>query len=116
MLNGSLPLSHPPRALRARQCVGFLERSRGLLFRRRLAQDEALLISPCSSIHMFGMLYSIDVAFVDAAGAVIKVVSNVRPFGAAACRGAASAWEFAAGSCETLGIEPGVRLSFIPNE
>lgn len=102
--------------LRARQCESFLERARGLLFRTRLAHDEALLIAPCSSIHMFGMFYAIDVAFVDSTGKVLRVAAQVPPFGAAACRGAAAAWELAAGACKNFGIEPGVRLSFVPHE
>jgi uncharacterized protein len=116
MLEGTLLLSHTTHVLRARRCVGFLERGRGLLFRPPLAQDEALLISPCSSVHMFGMRYPIDVAFVDAMGAVMRVRSKLPPFAVVACRSAAAAWEFAAGACKTFGIEPGVQLSFIPDE
>jgi uncharacterized membrane protein (UPF0127 family) len=116
VLVGSLHLANGARALRARKCEGFFERARGLLWRPRLASDEALLIAPCSAIHMFGMVYPIDVAFVDANGVVILVSSKVRPFGAVSCRAAAGAWEFVAGTCKNLGIEPGVRLSFTPND
>jgi hypothetical protein len=116
MRSGTLTCDTGKATLSARQCEGFLERARGLLFRRRLAADEALLIAPCSSIHMFGMFYAIDVAFVDSAGKVLQVAARVPPFGAAGCRGAAAAWELAAGACKNFGIEPGVRLSFVPHE
>lgn len=73
------------------------------------------MIEPCGSVHMIGMTYPIDVAFVDLGGAVLKLVPALPPFGLAAARGAHAVWEFAAGACEKLGIRPGVRLSFVPD-
>jgi uncharacterized protein len=112
MIDGFLHIDGSYSRIAARRCDSFLERARGLLLRPRLGAAEALLIEPCSSVHMFGMTYAIDVAFVDRAGVVQKVVSRLPPFGLAAAAGAHAAWEFAADSCEGLGIRPGVRLSF----
>lgn len=46
----------------------FLTRLRGLLFRRMIAENEALLIRPCDSVHTFGMKYEIVVVFLDCKG------------------------------------------------
>ena len=61
----------------------FWRRSLGLLFRRGLPAGAGLWIVPCSSIHMFGMCFSLDVLFLDAELRVVKIVRKVRPFGMA---------------------------------
>ena len=43
----------------------FWKRLRGLLGTREWPEGNALLISPCNSVHMFGMKYCLDVLFVD---------------------------------------------------
>ena len=85
----------------------FAARLLGLLARVRLTVDEALYLAPCSSIHTLFMLYSIDVAFVDRGGRILRVVHDLKPFRAAWCRGAYGAVEFAAGAAERHGIQPG---------
>ena len=42
---------------------GYLGRLRGLLGRRSLAPGDGIVISPCSSVHMFFMLLSLDVVY-----------------------------------------------------
>jgi uncharacterized membrane protein (UPF0127 family) len=56
------------------------DRMRGLLDRDGLELGEALVISPCNSVHMFGMTFALDVVFVSAAGAVVRVLENLRPW------------------------------------
>jgi hypothetical protein len=58
----------------------FLSRLVGLLGRKSLADDQGLLISPCDSIHTFGMLFSIDAVFIDREYKVVKVCEAVKPF------------------------------------
>lgn len=55
----------------------FAEKLKGLLG----TQDDAAPIAlfNCHAIHTFGMTYPIDVAFVSAAGRVLKVARNVAP-------------------------------------
>ena len=53
---------------------------RGLLGRAGLGPGEALIITPCQSIHMLFMTFAIDVIFVDALGKVVGVCPNIRPF------------------------------------
>ncbi|WP_407067690.1 DUF192 domain-containing protein [Marilutibacter alkalisoli] len=84
-------------------------RLRGLLFRPPLANDgsEALLISPCASIHTFGMSYPLDVVFLDRAGSVLGVRERIRPWRACMQKGARSVIEFHAGAVQRLSIRPG---------
>ena len=52
-------------------------RMRGLLFTP--GTDDVMVLMPCHDIHTFGMSYAIDVAFLDAAGKVVRTVRDVLP-------------------------------------
>ncbi len=54
-------------------------RIRGLLGRAGLAEGEALLISPCPSIHMWGMKFALDAVFLDAQGIVVDLAEDLKP-------------------------------------
>ena len=83
---------------------------RGLLGRRDLPQGEGILLRPAGSIHTFFMRFSIDVVFLSEAGVVLCIAAAVRPWRIAACRGARSALELAAGESERHGLEVGQTL------
>lgn len=53
-------------------------RARGLIG-TTLGEGEGLLIRPCRAVHMFGMKYSIDVAFLDAGSQVVATYIELRP-------------------------------------
>jgi uncharacterized membrane protein (UPF0127 family) len=53
---------------------------KGLLGKRRLQHDDGLWVIPCQGIHTIGMLFSIDVLFLDADLKVIHMVENLSPF------------------------------------
>ncbi len=57
-----------------------LTRFVGLLGRRGLAPGHGLLIVPSNGVHTLGMLFPIDVVFLDAASRVVKLRENLRPF------------------------------------
>lgn len=40
---------------------------------------EGLLLTPCRSVHMYGMRYPLDVAFLDAEGAVVAAYRRLAP-------------------------------------
>lgn len=87
----------------------FFSRFRGLMLRSGLGPGSALLIEPCSSIHMLFMRFPIDAVFLDDGGRVLKVVHRLRPWiGVAASRSARAVIELPAGAAE--GLEPGDRL------
>jgi uncharacterized membrane protein (UPF0127 family) len=87
-----------------------LSRMRGLMGRATLEPGEGLLLRPAPSIHTFFMRFAIDVVFVDAEMSVLRVVSNLRPWRAAACRGARAALELPAGEARRRGVVTGRRL------
>lgn len=68
----------------AREAQGFRARLVGLLGRSSLAPGEALVLSPCTSVHTAFMRFSIDVLYVNRDGQVIKVVPEMKPFRASA--------------------------------
>jgi uncharacterized membrane protein (UPF0127 family) len=55
------------------------ERRQGLLGRQSLAEDEGIYIVPCQWIHMFGMKFPIDAAFLNSEGRVLAVHHDLRP-------------------------------------
>ncbi len=56
-----------------------VSRIRGLLGRDGLAEGEGLLISPCPSIHMWGMKFALDAVFIDSEGVVVDLVEDLKP-------------------------------------
>ena len=58
----------------------FKSRSIGLLNRKSLDENEALLIKPCNSIHTFFMKFPIDVVFLDKKGKVVKIKESMQPW------------------------------------
>jgi uncharacterized membrane protein (UPF0127 family) len=75
----------------------FWSRLKGLLGTASLPSGQGLLITPCNSIHMFGMQYAIDVVFLDTNFRVLKVLHTFPPGQAAACTGSAHVLELPAG-------------------
>lgn len=82
-------------------------RLRGLLGCPSPKPAEALCISPCSSVHMFFMRYSLDVVYLNKAGEIIKIVNRLKPWRVSQCWGAQKVLEFRAGEIEALGLQVG---------
>jgi uncharacterized membrane protein (UPF0127 family) len=100
----------PAGVLRVRVADSFVTRALGLLVGKPLAAEEGLLISPCASIHTFGMRYPIDVVFLDRQGNVLRVCDDVRASRLRWARGARGALELRAGTAAKHGLAPGCRL------
>ena len=64
-------------------------RLRGLLGREALSAGEGLILRPCRAIHMRGMAFPLDVAFLDRSGAVVAAYHSIPP-------GARTRWHKAA--------------------
>jgi uncharacterized protein len=69
----------------------------GLLGTPDLAPEEGLWITPCRSVHTWGMRAAIACAFVDGDGRVLRVVDPLAPRRSAGARGARSVLEARAG-------------------
>ena len=81
-----------------------MARTVGLLGTRDLAVGEGVWIRRCGSVHTMGMAVAIDVAFLDAADGVLRVVSALGPRRMARQRGATSVVESTAGSLSGLRV------------
>jgi uncharacterized membrane protein (UPF0127 family) len=68
-------------------------RLRGLAWRRRSRAGPGLLIPRCRSVHTFGMLFRLDVYFLDAEGRVVRATRSVAPCRVIGCRAAADVLE-----------------------
>ncbi|MGG1684392.1 DUF192 domain-containing protein [Pseudalkalibacillus sp. NRS-1564] len=97
--------------LRVLKADTFIKRLKGLMFRKTPLQHEALLITPCNSIHMCFMFFSIDVVFLNEENEVVKVVQSLKPWGfIAPVKGAKSTLELPKGSIEEHAIKSGEFL------
>jgi len=67
-----------------------MARLRGLLGRMRLRSDEGLWVIPCQGIHTFGVLFPIDVVYLDEKLRVIHLIEHLGPFRIASLRRHAS--------------------------
>lgn len=89
------------------------QRLRGLLGRSPLRAGAGLLLRPCRAVHMFGMGYPVDVAFVDRWGLVVAVYHRLAPGQRSRWhQGAACALELPAGTLAMTGTREGDRLAW----
>jgi uncharacterized protein len=86
-------------------------RRRGLLGRDGLAENAAILIAPCNSVHTFFMRFTIDVVFAARDGRVLKVCRGLKPSRIAASLRAFTAIEFDSAARATENLRPGDRLA-----
>lgn len=92
-------------------------RLRGLLGRGPLAEGGGLVIEPCKAVHMYGMKYSLDIAFVDDRGEVLAIYPELAPGARTAWHGPARrAVELPAGKLSQTGTVVGDRLTCEPSE
>lgn len=97
------------RCLQVEVAATFKARGKGLLGRDSLPEWQALLITPCSSIHMIGMRMPIDAVWLDRQLRVKRVDQTVPPgVHFRTCLRAHAVLEMAAGAAE--GILPGDQL------
>ena len=91
----------------------FFSRLVGLLSRKQLGPDEALLIVPCTSIHTIGMRFTIDVVFLDKDNKVLGISLHVKPYRMRwAPKGTVSVLEVSDGNVNSTGIHLDDTLLF----
>lgn len=110
MITLRLEVNHRRRGVLVGVCESELERARGLLFRRRLREHEALRIPRCRAVHTVGLWYPIDVVFCALDGTILNIVPRLAPFRSAVQLAAVEVWELPSGGAERLGLQPGDRL------
>jgi len=90
-------------------------RLRGLLGHGPLRDGAALMIVPCQAVHMIGMRFPLDVAFLDEGGSVVAVYHQLQP-------GSRSGWhrmariavEMRAGTLARTGTQAGDVIEWRP--
>lgn len=103
--------ARPAALLQAEIAETFLERFRGLMLHPPLPPGHALLLAPCSGVHMCWMRFAIDVIYLDKDRKIMKIVPRLRPWiGFSACPGARAVLEMTAGEAARLGLAPGQVL------
>ncbi len=99
-------------ASNARMATSHWARFRGLMLAGKLAPGEALIIEPCSSIHMMFMRFSIDAVFFDRDRKVTKVARGVRPWIGLAFGGKGAKGVIEMRKGEAAALQPGSTLRF----
>ena len=88
------------------------KRRTGLLKHTKLEPGEGLWISPCESVHSFGMKFAIDLVYLDRKKKVRKIRKKMVPRRVSACLTAHSVLELPVGAIEASRTEPGDQLEF----
>lgn len=101
---------------RVRLADKWWSRLRGLLGRSPLSAGEGLMLVPCRAVHMFGMRYPVDVAFLDGAGTVVATYHRLAPGSRSKWhRRAVAALEVPAGTLATTETGAGDALTWHPS-
>jgi uncharacterized membrane protein (UPF0127 family) len=91
-------------------------RLRGMLGRPAPARGEGLLLTPCTSVHMYGMRFPLDVAFLEMSGAVVAMYHSLAPGSRTGWhRNAAHALELPSGTLQESGTTVGDVLIWSPS-
>jgi uncharacterized protein len=113
MIRGSLARANADCVIKnVCKTTNFFERMCGLLGTHKLKVDEGLLIAPCSSVHTFGMRYTIDILFLDKQLTIIKTVKSLKPWRMAASNASNMVLELADDSINKLQLKPGQQLEW----
>jgi uncharacterized membrane protein (UPF0127 family) len=88
-------------------------RLRGMLGRPAPQPEEGMLLIPCRAVHMWGMQYALDVAFLDREGHVVAAYPGLPPGGRTRHhREARAALELAPGTLARTGTRVGHQLEW----
>jgi hypothetical protein len=94
----ALPSRFLPGGLRVAEARGAVARLRGLAGLAELPGDRALHLARCRSVHTFGMRSALDLIWLDADGAPVRVDRDVPPRRLRLCPRARSVLECRAGT------------------
>lgn len=92
----------------------FLKRFLGLMFRKSMGKNHALLITPCNAVHTFSMKFAIDVVYLDADGVILKIDEAMKPRKIGkTVKGGRSVLELNAYAARRLGLHTGNKLFIV---
>jgi uncharacterized membrane protein (UPF0127 family) len=112
LITGKLIAASDGRILlsKAYKTTTLLDRLRGMLGRPEPTVDQAMVITPCNSVHMLFMRYALDIIFLDAEGTVLSLRSPLLPWKMAADMRAKQVVELRSGMVTALAITSGMQL------
>jgi uncharacterized protein len=87
----------------------FWQRALGLLGRRGLPQDEGLYFPSTRSVHTLGMMFAIDVVYLDSDEVIVAIHRSVKPFRISWCFNAQNVCELAQGGASRFGLQEGQK-------
>ena len=103
-----------PVVLRACAAEGFFRRLFGLMFKKSLDPQDALIFGYAILIHTCFMRFPLDVVFIDKNKKVLKVYEGLKPWRIAGCMRACLTLELALGTIKRASIQAKDTLEFIP--
>lgn len=89
----------------------FIRRFFGLMYRKTMAKNHGLLLSPCNQIHTFGMNFAIDALFLSTDYVIIKIEESIKP--RKVCKTVKDAryvLELCGGTAKDVGLKVGDKL------
>lgn len=91
----------------------FRSRLVGLLNKSSLNEQEAMWFDDCSSIHMLGMKFSIDVIYLDSNNRIVKMVESLKPWRCSFSFNAKKVVEVKSGMCKKYKFSEGDQLVLV---
>ena len=92
----------------------FLTRLVGLLSRSGFDDGEGLIITPCRSIHSFGMRFDFDAVFVSKNNEIVHLIEQMRPGCVSpVVKASCKVIELPANTVKRCGLKDGIILEFV---
>jgi len=88
----------------------FWQRTKGLLGKNKINDKQFYCFFNCSSVHMFGMKFSIDLVYLNHQYEIVKLVHSLKPWRVSVCFKAAHVIEMKDGIIEFYGLVIGEKL------
>lgn len=89
----------------------FKERNRGLLALDKLTSGQGLLITPCRSVHTFGMNYALDLLYLNKDLQIVKIIENIKPLRISIALRGHSTLELNSGEVQRLRLSLGMQAN-----
>lgn len=92
----------------------YFKRLKGLMFTKKLPDENALHIIPCNEIHTFNMKYSIDVLYLDKNDNILYIDEDMKPGRIGKrIKNAVSVLELPSGKVKKFDVKVGQNVEFI---
>lgn len=101
------------KVFRVRVADSFFSRLLGLMGKKEIKDNEALLITKCNSIHTFFMRFNMDAVFVNNSMVVKKAVKDIKPCRVSSEWSASAVLEFMSKGNEKTAVSEGDLIKIV---